>query len=190
MHYLAPILALLFLTAFASAIDIHDFPDESHCNGDYALYRDAQPDGCYHWGGDLSSSYGFFAIPKNWRISTRSHNGGSCHNLVMVKNSNGRDVVCHGAKKPYYGYTGAGYSFINDKRGEPVAAANGTKECRGPDALVYRGGPTYELNGVDEATVQTMVSVPLRGRLGEKMLTAPAVRDTPITEHDFLTESY
>jgi hypothetical protein len=163
MHYLTLIVSL-FLTAFTSAIDIHDFPDESHCAGDYALYRDTQPNICYHWHGmSYSSSYGFYAIPKNWRISTRSHVGDYCHNVAMVKDSNGRDTICHGAKKPGYNYTGAGYSFINDKRGEPVVAANGKKECRGPDALIYDGGPTYELKGVDEATAQTMVSVPCEG---------------------------
>jgi hypothetical protein len=161
MHYhLTLPLLLLLLTAFASAIDIHDYPDESHCAGGYALYRDAKPDTCYHWGGDLSSSFGFYAIPKNWRISTRSHIGGSCHNVAMVRDSNGRDSVCHGAKKPGYNYTGAGYSFINgEKRGEVVKAKDGKRECRGPDAFVYEGGPTYELGGVDEETVQTMVSV-------------------------------
>ncbi|KAG9204719.1 hypothetical protein G6514_000503 [Epicoccum nigrum] len=157
MHYLT---TLLFLTAAASAIDIREFPDESHCAGDYFLYRDAKPNICYTSGEESkSSSFGFYAIPKNWRISTRSHTGWMCKVIKWVRDSNGRDTVCHGAKKPLHNYEGAGYSFIN-KRGEPVAGAAGSRECRGPDVLVYEHGPTYDLKGLDEATVKMMREIP------------------------------
>ena len=174
MHFLIIILALTALTAPAWAIDIHDYPDESHCKGDYAAHRDVNPDICInggHWGavnsGIRSSSFGFYAIPKDWRISTRSHKGDICKEVAMVIESNGATWVCHGDKKPQYRYTGAGYSFINDKKRE-AWAADGPKECRGPDALVYKDGPTYELNGADEADVKIMVSGPTKkfGREG------------------------
>jgi hypothetical protein len=179
MHYLTIILAL---AAAAWAIDIRAFGSNSHCQGRYGFYVGAQPDVCYHYAdGTKKSSYGFYAIPKDWRISTRSHGGGDCKDVLMVRDSNGATWVCHGDKGPNWEYSGAGYSFINDKKAEAVAADD-TRDCQGPDGIVFEDGETYEFKGVDEATVQTMVSGPYEEDLNEDTNSSCSEK-YPITKH-------
>ena len=193
MHYFAIILAL---AAATWAIDIRAFIGDSHCHDRYGYKVGAQPDTCYHYYDNSGmSSFGFYAIPKDWRISTRGHGGGNCKDVLRTQDSNGATWVCHGDKRPKYEYTGAGYSFINKKAelAETQPAADDAGECKGMDGIVFENGGTYDLKDADEADKKIMVSAPaLRGRLGEKkMLTAPAVRDThPSHRTQSLTKPY
>lgn len=151
---------ILALTAASSAIDIRAFL-ESHCRdvGRTVSWVGVQPDRCYATGG-VSWSYGFFAIPTNWRLSTRSHVSGGCGPILHVFDSNGADFVCHGGEVNNVEYTGAGYSFINKKRSTDIAVEN--QECETPDTLNMEDGLTYRLKGLEESTWKSMVCSPRR----------------------------
>jgi hypothetical protein len=166
MHYLTPLLALLFLTAFASAIEIRAYYG-NNCQYHHLWWTDAQPEICHTLTNATTrmGSYAFMFVPTDWRISTRSHSGGGCKDLEMVIEPRGNDWVCHGDRdRNAWDYTGGGYSFMSSKRDQAVAA-NDTRECRGPDGMVFEDGATYAFEGADEETVQTMVSA-LASKIG------------------------
>ncbi|CAN9117212.1 unnamed protein product [Alternaria alternata] len=173
MQYLNIILAL---TAAVSAIDIRAH-NESHCKGVTSTYKNAQPDRCYA-GGGVSYAWSFVAIPTNWKLSTRSHQGGNCKELVHTFNSNGKDSVCHGAPVNNVLYTGAGYGFINKKRSENIALDS--EDCVWkPDLLTLEDGTTYTLTDVEEETAKIIVDYAWNGTAAEHM---PSVFDKYIAQ--------
>lgn len=176
MHYITPLLALLFFTAFASAIEIRTYYGTT-CKYKHFWWTNAEPDICHTlWNASTGmGSYSFVFVPKDWRLSTRSHDGGGCKNTVMVVETGGNDWVCHGDRDHNtWDYTGGGYSFMNSKRDQAVAA-NDTRDCRGPDGMVVDDGETYHFKGADEATVQNMVSA-LASKIGRGYANSFAVR--------------
>lgn len=176
MHYITPLLALLFFTAFASAIEIRAYYGTT-CKYKHFWWTNAEPDICHTlWNASTGmGSYSFVFVPKDWRLSTRSHDGGGCKNTVMVVETGGNDWVCHGDRDHNtWDYTDGGYSFMNSKRDQAVAA-NDTRDCRGPDGMVFDDGETYHFKGADEATVQNMVSA-LASKIGRGYANSFAVR--------------
>jgi hypothetical protein len=188
MHYFTIILAL---ATAAWAIDLRSYLHDSHCHGRYGKYIGANPDLCYYMpedskNGAFVSSFAFYAIPKDWRLSTRSYGGKKCKDVLMTLKSDGATWLCHGDQKPKWEYSGAGYSFINDKEGEAVAdtlAPDNTRDCQGPDAIVFEDGETYEFKDVDAATVKTMVSNSYKEDLNEDTNSSCSEK-YPTTEYD------
>lgn len=149
---------ILAITAVISAIDIRCHVKE-HCRCSVLSWVNAAPDKCYA-SGSVCWAMQFVAIPKNWRLSTRSHKNDGCKDIVHVFNSNGRDSVCHDAPEKRVAYTGASYSFINKKRSKDVVAFD-DQDCVKPDFLTIENGPTYTLAGLDDETVKIMVHIVL-----------------------------
>ncbi|KAG9188864.1 hypothetical protein G6011_07569 [Alternaria panax] len=150
MQYLTTIFAL---ASAISAIDIQGHI-ESHCGGgNRVTFTNVVANQCYATGG-ISWAYSFRAIPRNWRLSTRSHEGGNCGEIVHVFDSNGVDLVCHGADVNNLPYTGAGFSLINKKR--PIEVASSSQDCIKPYLLEIEDGSTYTLLGLGDETYQTM----------------------------------
>jgi hypothetical protein len=155
MQYLNIVLAL---AAAVSAIDIQGHA-ESHCRDARVIWRNVQANSCQSNGG-VFAAFSFNSIPTNWKIVTRSYTSTTCagNKLVNQFDSNGRDWVCHGADANYQiQYSGAGYSFINNKKRSDVDNVAG-QECQKPDLLTLNDGQTYTITGVQDEIVQEMVS--------------------------------
>jgi hypothetical protein len=111
-------------------------------------------------------SVGFYAIPRDWYLEYRGHEGGNCDNTKTIEANLDLTFKCltNGA------YTGAGYGFRSKKRdtGSDLACAGEeeAKECSGyqrPDLFETADGKKLSLVGLSD---QQMLEVFEQGANG------------------------
>jgi hypothetical protein len=157
MHF-TPI--LLSLATAASAIDIRFFTG-SKCNGGAELQCGGIGANTCCQIGYKVSSIGFFAIPTNWNVVTRSYvNGNACRGSDKANEfrNNGAATVCHGTQGLFAGnYRGGGYSFVSKRR---AIDASDEEACVKPNLLVLEDGQKYKIDGLDDDVTEQMVYCP------------------------------
>jgi hypothetical protein len=159
MHF-SPL--ILPLATVASAIDIRFFSGMK-CNvGAFRACGNINPESCCHID-HKANSVGFFAVPVNWHLVTRSYvdkKGTLCFGDDKANefNSNGATTVCHGTSGIFPGnYRGAGYSFIDKRR---ATDTSDKQACVKPNLLVLEDGKKYKIDELDNDLTEHMVCCP------------------------------
>ncbi|KAK3326841.1 hypothetical protein B0H66DRAFT_169991 [Apodospora peruviana] len=138
---------LLGLAASVSAIDAA-LRVRGGCDsrGGGAVCTNLNPNTCCGVPSGSYSSLVFYAVPKNWFLELRGHEGGNCGRVKTVDTLFGGTERCLNSGP----YTGAGYSFLSRKRGEKIEA----DECSAsatpctpvaPDQLFLADGQKYNI---------------------------------------------
>ena len=114
-------------------------------------------------------SVGFYAVPRQWFLEYRGHEGGDCRNTKTIEANLGIEFKCL-RNGPY---TGAGYGFRSRKRdtGEDmVCAGEGVeKECKGyqrPDVLETADGKKFSLTDLSDDQMLEMFEQEANGTMG------------------------
>ncbi len=97
----------------------------------------------------------FYAVPTNWYLELRGHEGGDCARLKTVDTLYGRTEKCLNSGP----YTGAGYSFRSNKREVQEGACSSTPEtCTPtmPDVLFLGDGQRYNIVDMDYGLVEEL----------------------------------
>jgi hypothetical protein len=97
-------------------------------------------------------SVGFYAVPRNWYLEYRGHEGGDCRNTKTIEANLDLTFKCltNGA------YTGAGYGFRSKRRDTGTdmgCAGEEEKECNGyqrPDLFETADGKKLSLVGLTD----------------------------------------
>ncbi|KAJ1326728.1 hypothetical protein MN608_08175 [Microdochium nivale] len=143
----------LALAATAAAVDLR-FYSNSNCNGGYAACTNSNPNTCCRGSsGNAFASVSCAAIPTNWNVRCRGHNGGNCNGIAQSETSNGRRTVCL-SRGPF---SGAGYSPPLKRRGtagsaEPTEEGATAENCTRADRLVLEDGTVYNIEELDQTS--------------------------------------
>jgi hypothetical protein len=161
MHHLA---LLLVLAATSSAIDVYlyTFAD---CTDEYSVYVNVNPNVCLGPASeDYYSSIAFRAIPRQWSLDVRAHQGGACHHGTpysrLISNT---ESYCHQLSNVRW--SGAGYSIRGAKRDVDVfkdtcsAGVGGECTPQRPNRMGTGDGTEYNLDDMDDETYNAMVSI-------------------------------
>lgn len=106
----------------------------------------------------------FYAVPTNWFLELRGHEGGNCARLKTV------DTIFGGTEKCLNSgpYSGAGYGFRSNKREAqegPCASISGTCTPTMPDMLFLGDGQKYNIVGMDYGLVEELAGLARNGSL-------------------------
>lgn len=142
---------LLGLAASASAIDAA-LRVRGNCDSRSGGHTcvNLNPNTCCGVPSGSYSSLVIYAVPREWFIEIRGHEGGNCGRVKTVDTINGDTEKCLNNGP----YTGAGYSFLSRKRGgeqvrEDVCAAAGNCLSVKPDQLFLADGQKYNIKDMD-----------------------------------------
>ncbi|KAH7311038.1 hypothetical protein BKA65DRAFT_413672 [Rhexocercosporidium sp. MPI-PUGE-AT-0058] len=154
MQFLAVILGL---TASVSAIDI-GLRNWGGCDsrGGGWVCTNWNPNSCCGIPSGTVSSVVFYAIPNNWFLELRGHEGGNCNALKTV------DTIFGGTEKCLNSgpYTGAGYSFRSRKRGVEGTTCTTTTM---PDVLFLGDGQRYNIVDMDSSLIEELAGFAQNG---------------------------
>ncbi|KAM7216523.1 hypothetical protein V8F06_008051 [Rhypophila decipiens] len=142
---------LLGLTASVSAIDVA-LRFRGNCDSRSGGHTcvGLNPNTCCGIPSGTAPSIVFYAVPTNWFIEVRGHEGGNCGRVRTVDTINRATERCLNNGP----YTGAGYSFLSRKRsGELVredtcAATTGCTPVA-PTQLFLADGQKYDIANMD-----------------------------------------
>ncbi|CZS89962.1 uncharacterized protein RAG0_09602 [Rhynchosporium agropyri] len=156
---------LVGLAASVSAIDV-GLRSGSNCNsnGGGWLCTNLNPNTCCGIATGSVSSVIFYAIPRDWFLQVRGHEGGSCGRVRTTENVQGATERCLSNGQ----YTGAGYSFNSRKRGimgtpEDVCAASATCTPVLPDQLSLSDGQKYNIVDMDTGLLEELTELMING---------------------------
>lgn len=132
------------------------------CNGIGLTCTNLGPNTCC----GLAYKFDYFelrAVPAEWNIQVLSYKGDRCERRVETYASEGRRSFC---MKKYGGeYSGAGYGFINKKRGGELAAEAAAEVCatnancqswQKPDVMAFVDGSELDITGLDGSDVDKL----------------------------------
>ena len=145
---------IVSLAAAVSAIDIRLWVSSRACqdSGAAAVCTGWNPNTCCGVPSGSFPSVGFYAVPRNWYLEYRGHEGGDCRNTKTIEANLDLTFKCltNGA------YTGAGYGFRSKRRDTGTdmgCAGEEEKECNGyqrPDLFETADGKKLSLVGLTD----------------------------------------
>jgi len=97
----------------------------------------------------------FYAVPTNWFLELRGHEGGNCARTKTIDTLFGGTEKCLNSGP----YTGAGYGFRSRKREAQEGACSSTPEtCTStmPDVLFLGDGQKYNIVDMDYGLVEEL----------------------------------
>ncbi|KAH7014118.1 uncharacterized protein B0I36DRAFT_338286 [Microdochium trichocladiopsis] len=148
MHFKALLASAALLAGTATAIDVH--LHYHRCTEDSSSWcTNLEPNTCCQ--SLVGAGYGsasFRAIPSNWELELRLHQGErKCENVLISGRSWGQTYVCLPAPGSFHG---AGYGFFGKKaRGEEHEVQS--EACQRVDKLRLADGTIYTLEDLDDA---------------------------------------
>lgn len=115
-------------------------------------------------------SVGFYAIPREWYLEYRGHEGGDCRNTKTIEAKLDLTFKCltNGA------YTGAGYGFRSKRRDTGqnlVCGGEDAKECNGyqrPDLFETADGKKLSLVGLSDEQMLELFEQGANGSISKR----------------------
>lgn len=146
MHF-SQILLSGLVASSVSAIDVRRYVTQRACNGNYIYCPNLQPNTCCgdNSGSNVYGAIACVAVPTNWNIECRGHNGANCAGLSQLQRNFGGDFVCL-TNGPF---SGGGYGFVNKKRGVSGEETS-SEDCVAPAGAGFGDGTTYNLEAMTE----------------------------------------
>ncbi|EHL00657.1 hypothetical protein GLAREA_02918 [Glarea lozoyensis ATCC 20868] len=152
-----PITIILGLTASVSAIDV-GLRSRSNCDsrGGGWLCTNLNPNSCCGISSGHVASIIFYAIPTEWSLELRGHDGGNCNRLSTVDGIFGGTERCLNAGW----YTGASYVFRSKRR---TAQESACTSSVAPDVLFLADGQKYNIVNMDHGLIEELAGFATNG---------------------------
>ncbi|CAD6446985.1 eff73fd5-285f-4511-952f-7698999bf6ef [Sclerotinia trifoliorum] len=158
---------LLGLAASVSAIDA-SLRVRGNCDSRSGGHTctNLNPNNCCGVPSGSYSSLVFYAVPTNWFIEIRGHEGGNCGRVKTVDTISGATEKCLNNGP----YTGAGYSFLSRKReGEQIqeGACSASETCTPvkPDQLFLADGQKYNIVDMNTGLLEELTELMENGSI-------------------------
>ncbi|KAK0105267.1 hypothetical protein ONS95_004347 [Cadophora gregata] len=155
---------ILGFTASVSAIDI-GLRNWGNCDsrGGGWVCTNYNPNVCCGIPSGSVSSVVFYAVPTNWNLEVRGHEGGNCARTRTTDSLFGGTEKCLNSGP----YTGAGYGFRGKKRGTEEGACSQTVgKCTStvmPDVLFLGDGQKYNIVNMDQGLIDELAELANNG---------------------------